>query len=129
MSGNHQRSNDLDLTQKTDLVLVRQLIAPSSSKKFVLGADFQIGNWTVPAGFTTDLASVPFGLRNVVSRFDGIEAATLHDWFYRRGRLPRHMADEIFFTMLEGAVPNWKRRLMYWAVRLGGRFAYNCAPS
>lgn len=115
----------MDLTQKTDLVLVRRLKALRSSHKFVLGADFQVGDWTVPEGFATDLTSVPLGMRNLVSRFDGIEAAVLHDWFYRTARVQRKQADEIFFTMLEGAVPGWKRRLMYWGVRLGGWLSYN----
>ena len=43
------------LEQKTDLILVRKLKAPTSSKQFFLGADFLVGSWVIPRGFDTDL--------------------------------------------------------------------------
>jgi len=115
---------EIDLTQKTDLVLRRCREAPRSSCQFVLGEHFQVGDFDVPVGFDTDLASVPIGARNLISRLDGIEAAVLHDWLYRTGNVKRKKADEIFFVLLEGAVPTWKRYAMYWAVRVGGKGSY-----
>ena len=111
--------------QKTDLHLVRYLKAPHKSCMFVLGADYVVGDWTVPKGFTTDLASVPVGLRNIVSQLNGIEAAVLHDWMYETKSVPRAEADYTFFLMLEGAVGPVKRHLMYWAVRIGGGWIYD----
>jgi len=115
---------EIDLTQKTDLVLRRRREAPRNSVKFILGDNFIVGDFTVPIGFDTDLASVPIGMRNLVSRLDGIEAAIVHDWLYRTGLVNRKEADDIFFELLKGSVPSWKRWAMWLGVRLGGQFSY-----
>ena len=79
---------------------------------------------TVPAGFTTDLASVPAAARWFVS-VTGLwnRAAVLHDWGYENG-IPgasQKDVDQMFRDwMAELGVPAVKRVPMYLAVRAFG---------
>ncbi len=112
------------IEQKSDLILVRKLATPPSSPRFVLCAPFLRGDWIVPAGFDTDLASIPRIFQPFISKLEGVEAAVLHDWFYRFKVVPRAQADRIFLEAMEGAVPWWKRRVMWLGVRAGGWLSY-----
>ncbi|MBC6572515.1 DUF1353 domain-containing protein [Escherichia coli] len=82
----------------------------------------------VPAGFITDLASVP-RIFWVLLPPDGryAKAAIIHDYLYDNALRTKKEADRIF---LEGmkvlGVPKWKRLVMYCAVRLFGRGTYRC---
>jgi hypothetical protein len=77
----------------------------------------------VPAGFVTDLATVPrmpfvFLLTGDTSR----EASALHDWLYTAPHpVDRATADKVLreASAVTG-VPAWRRTLMYWGVRLFG---------
>jgi hypothetical protein len=86
---------------------------------------------TVPAGFPTDLASVPrlpvvYSLCGNVAR----RAAVVHDYLYTSGRAPRHVADAVF---LEASavigVAGWRRWLMWAGVRIGGASHYAPGPA
>ena len=116
---------EIDLTQKTDLVLRRRREAPKKGCQFILGDIFVVGNWTVPVGFQTDLVSVPAIARMFVSKLDGVEASCLHDWHYSTKTVRRKTADRIFLEMLKGVVPEYKRWAMYAALRAGGWYAWN----
>lgn len=76
----------------------------------------------IPAGFQTDLASVPrlpivFTLCGATSN----EAACLHDWLYSAQPVDRAKADAVLREASEcTGVPGWRRNLMYWGVRLFG---------
>lgn len=96
----------------------------------------------VPAGFTSDLASVPRLLWVVISPFDLGAAVVPHDWIYAHGgRVPagswqigtgsgwadderawtRRETDRLFGRMMrEVGVPRVRRRSAYLAVRLFG---------
>lgn len=76
----------------------------------------------IPAGFLTDLASIPRGFRWLITGHDGTrKPAVVHDWLYRNTIGTRKGADLIFRAgMRETGVPAWKRELAYRAVRLGG---------
>lgn len=80
----------------------------------------------VPAGFTTDFASVPQIFWNFEPPLgDAGKAAVVHDYLYSTrglgGRLSRAQADGIFREALRTlGVPAWKRTLLWAAVRLGG---------
>jgi hypothetical protein len=85
------------------------------------------GRIEAPAGFRTDLASIPRLFRNLPA-FDPNGAsrrpAVIHDWLYssRVGyRYGRDFADSFLRTALlaEGA-GIWAARAFYWAVRVGG---------
>lgn len=80
---------------------------------------------TVPAGFATDLASVPrlpgayllFG--NKARR-----AAILHDWLYAN-HWPREWADSMFYAAMANEVNKATAWAMWAAVRMGGASYYN----
>jgi hypothetical protein len=81
----------------------------------------------VPAGFTTDLASVPrIPLAFLLTGGTSSEAAVVHDYAYARAIVPRDVADQVF---KEAAVvsgePAWRATLMWAGVRLGGWMAWN----
>ena len=84
----------------------------------------------VAAGFVTDFASIPRFARMVIPKLGRYnKAAVIHDAMYQRStNLPipnRRTADEVFLAgMVALGVAPWKRRLMYWAVRLGGWAAW-----
>ncbi|HAF4828314.1 TPA: DUF1353 domain-containing protein [Salmonella enterica] len=80
----------------------------------------------VPAGFVTDLASVPRIFWTFLPP-DGkyAKAAIIHDYLYDNALRTKREADRIFLDgMTVLGVPRWKRTIMYWAVRLFGRGKY-----
>ncbi len=101
------------------------------------------GILSVPAGFNTDLASVPRLFWNILLPFGAYEeAAVAHDWLYRNagrvevieGQQPRPTlfsrvgADAIFLAgMVECEVPIWQRMAIYRAVRLFGASSFRKA--
>lgn len=81
---------------------------------------------TVPEGFITDFASTPKALYSIFPPV-GIynKAAMVHDFLYS-GECPlkieRAQADLFFLqAMAVLKVPKWKRKLMYFAVKLFGK--------
>lgn len=74
----------------------------------------------VPAGYVTDLASIP---QAMLSLFGEIaqEPAVPHDFAYSTGCMPRAVADAMLreACLLTG-VPAWKAKLIYLGVRVGG---------
>jgi hypothetical protein len=77
---------------------------------------------TVPAGFRTDLASVPrLPLIYWLCGGRANKPATLHDYLYSTGLVPRAIADAIFLeAMAAVGVPRVYRLLMWAGVRVGG---------
>ena len=77
---------------------------------------------TVPAGFITDLASVPWPASMMIpksGRFN--EAAVVHDYLYHCQMFTRAKSDAIFREAMKDLGVNWfKRGTMYNAVRVGG---------
>lgn len=76
----------------------------------------------IPAGFVTDLASIPALLRPVFDRMDASRLpAVLHDWLYCAQTTSRSDADSLFLEALERAGVGFVRRwAMYAGVRAGG---------
>lgn len=88
---------------------------------------------SVPIGFVTDLASIPRPFRNIFSvNGNHREAAVLHDWgYFRQGAvtdglvLSRSEVDALFLQAMErSGIGLFKRKAMYYAVRLGGFIAW-----
>lgn len=85
-----------------------------------------------PAGFETDLASIPRIVRPLFP-VHGLHtrAAVIHDWLYRDQRIggqwiKRSDADWIFYEAMRGMGVSWaKARAMYYAVRSGGWVFWN----
>lgn len=82
--------------------------------------------FTVPAGFRTDLASIPQLAQAVIGRWERhAPAAVLHDWLYAAQPVDRRDADRLFAEALFAAgVPLWKRAAMWMAVRAAGGRAW-----
>ena len=81
---------------------------------------------TVPFGFITDFASVPRIFWSVLPP-DGeyTQAAVLHDYMYNEKLYERKICDDIFLeAMTVLKVPGWKRRIIYYAVRMFGGFCF-----
>jgi hypothetical protein len=79
----------------------------------------------VPAGFKTDLASIPKALRSVISVVDNhMAAAVVHDYLYRSKegkKRGRKFSDNLFLRIMEEmGVNKVKRTAMHWGVRAGG---------
>ena len=91
---------------------------------------------TVPAGYTTDFASIKvlhnaflFVLFALVSGY-GNYAATVHDWLYEHGSLTRNEADAVLYRALRAeGVARWRAWLMWAGVRIGGAKQYNSTPT
>ena len=84
-------------------------------------------NITIPAGFTTDGASIPDWLQNIFDPFepDYLTAAVIHDYLYYTKQVSRKEADKIFLeVMLEMGTSFWKAHIFYLAVRVFGRAYY-----
>lgn len=81
---------------------------------------------TVPANFTTDFASVPRGLWNILPKMGPWDkASVIHDFLYQTGSVPKATADAIFSEAMSiSGVPTWKRWTMYLAVSFGGGRAW-----
>lgn len=83
----------------------------------------------VPAGFVTDLASVPripvaFLLTGAIAH----KAAVVHDMLYTTHEVPKDMADAVFREAAKACgVYGWKAWLMYQGVRFGGGGSWNAA--
>ncbi|MOA12474.1 hypothetical protein D3C78_1324690 [compost metagenome] len=80
----------------------------------------------VPAGYRTDLASVPRIAWSLVPRDEEAarRASVLHDYLYTdlTARFTRQEADRIFHdALLEDGMPRALAWLLWCAVRVGGR--------
>lgn len=81
----------------------------------------------VPAGFITDLASVPRIMWSFLPP-DGkyAKAAIVHDYLYDNGLRTKKQADLIFLDAMRVlGVPRWKRTIMYLAVNYFGKGSYD----
>lgn len=81
----------------------------------------------VPKGTKTDFASVPRIFWSILPP-DGIytQSAVLHDYLYQKQVRPKYEADYIFLeSMLVLGVPEWKAKIMYWAVDKFGQSSWD----
>lgn len=97
-----------------------EIVEPFGYKSTLLGILIK-----VPAGFLTDLASVPRVAQNAIQKDEGnLEAAVIHDYLYSRlCQIPatREDADRCFLeAMTVAGVGPVKRGLMFHAVRWFG---------
>jgi hypothetical protein len=78
--------------------------------------------FTVPAGFITDLASVPrIPIAYLLAGGTSNEASVVHDFIYSTHPVARATADAVLkeASLLTG-VPKWRAWLMWAGVRVGG---------
>jgi hypothetical protein len=86
-----------------------------------------IGTATVPAGFVTDLASIPRPFWALLPKWDGYGGpAIVHDFLYSSQHTTRYIADQWILSGMEDMkVGPIKRYAIYSAVRLFGGFAWS----
>lgn len=80
----------------------------------------------VPAGFVTDLASIP-RLPFVYLILNGLadEAGVVHDYLYSIGMFSRALSDKVLYeACLVTGVATWKASAIYAGVRVGGASHY-----
>ncbi|MFC7515109.1 DUF1353 domain-containing protein [Herbaspirillum sp. GCM10030257] len=78
--------------------------------------------FVVPAGFETDLASVP-RLPLAYMLFGGVgdAAAVVHDYLYTTQKVSRKMADNVLAEAMKvSGVAGWRRGPMWFGVRMFG---------
>lgn len=82
---------------------------------------------SVPAGFVTDLASIPRLFHSLIPvNGPHSPAAIIHDYLYNVQDRPRSAADAIFLEAMKTCGVGWiKRSAMYSAVRSGGWLHWN----
>lgn len=93
----------------------------------VYQSDVAKQTFTVPAGFVTDLASVPrLPVVYLLAGDTSSEAAVVHDYLYSTRCVPRDVADAVLreASAVTG-VPAWRRFMMWAGVRIGGASHYN----
>ena len=95
-------------------------------KPLVYESDVAKQTFTVPAGFQTDLASVPrLPVVYLLTGDTARSAAVVHDWLYSSRLVTRKMADAVLREASEvSGVPAWRRWLMWAGVRVGGSSHY-----
>lgn len=95
---------------------------------WVLHEDLVFGDIRVPAGFTTDFASVPrLPFAWLIAGGVGNRAAVIHDYLYRTTphTHTRAQADDVFYdALLACGVEPWRAYLMWAAVRCCGWTSY-----
>lgn len=81
---------------------------------------------TVPVGFVTDFASIPWVIWSWLPSWGKYgKAAVIHDYIYQTHCRTRDEADRIFYeAMLVSGTKPWKARLMYSAVSITGWLAW-----
>ena len=105
-----------------------------------IGVECPAHRITCKKGFTTDLASVPRGIWQLIAPWDIARAAIIHDLLYLRIRqyrakhpedmksinLAKKAADDVFLMAMKDAspeVPSWKINAAYYAVVTCGRWS------
>ena len=86
---------------------------------------------TVPAGFRSDGASIPWPLRFLAGHPFGscLRSAVIHDWIYSRNLGTRRKADRVMFTAMGVEGVSMFRRCIIWAaIRVGGWRAWRTSP-
>ena len=105
-------------------------LLPHERFRLAEGFEYHVGSYPsdevihVEKGFVTDLASIPRIFWPILPPH-GLygKAAVLHDWCYRHHYRTKDFADRLFLeAMTVLGVPLWKRRIMYLAVKLFGRW-------
>lgn len=86
----------------------------------------------VPAGFISDGATIPPILWPIIGHpmANYAQGAFLHDILYRDKVYSRKRCDEIFLeSMVVLEIALWKRKIIYWGLRVGGWYSWNKGKS
>ena len=127
-----QRPKSFDRVDRIKRV-VGQALLRGDDELWILGAPLVVVidgiRYEVPKGFTTDGASIPKIGQWLTGWTKWGEpqrwGAIVHDWFYCDDAIAKSFADQAFRAVLAAAGANtWQREVMYLAVVIGGKKAY-----
>lgn len=103
------------------------LLTPIGKERWMVTSSWTAHGVTIPSGFRTDLASIPWWAGWLLKRNDiaWIVAGVIHDYAYRTKTETRLEADRKLrqVAKLEG-VPSFHYNVVYIAVRLFGKSAW-----
>jgi len=112
------------------MFLNKLVLESISDSKYILKDDLvaQVDGkyYTVPKGFITDLASVPYPLNKWIKSDNSkyLKSAVMHDFFYV-SQMDRKKADDLFLLLMESEnTPRRYKYSFYLAVRLFGWIRY-----
>ena len=87
---------------------------------------------TVPKGYITDLASIPWIAQCIIPKLGKQNrSSVVHDYLYEVGsingkKITREIADKIYFGLMKSRkVSAWNRHIQYRALRMFGFIAWN----
>jgi hypothetical protein len=109
-----------------DLFSALDMTPLPNGKHWRLNKEFPVLSFVVPAGFVTDLASVPRVFWFIAPRWGKHgPAAILHDYLYRTGEVDRRTADNRFADVMDLCnVHPIFADAMFFAVRIFGFHAW-----
>ena len=99
-----------------------------SDHDFRYQSDVAKRTFTVPVGFYTDFESMPRWVPMLYALLGDIahQPAVVHDWLYYAAITDRKMADDVLYEAMELiGVPNYKRHMIWFGLRIGGWAAWN----
>lgn len=98
----------------------------TSPKEWVVTRDHTYKGHTVPAGFITDLASIPWIVQFLFLNDETRKAAVHHDESYCNNKMSREDCDNMLLSFLRAdGVGKLHSRLIWLGVRIGGWLHYN----
>ena len=100
-----------------DFMLLKKLVFIDSEGK----------EWITPAGFVSDLSSIPRWLRWAVPKTILGKAPFLHDLNYRQNpyKITRKKADQLYYQgAIDEGMKKWRAGVLYRGLRLGGWFSW-----
>jgi len=94
--------------------------------RYYVGEENSVEYIDVPKGFITDFYSVPQIFQSIVPKTGkGNQASVLHDYLYTNHLYTQKRSDDIFLEAMTVLGMNVVQRyVIYYAVRLFGKFAY-----
>lgn len=111
-------------------ILTPLTLQPLPDRLWLVVNDFKVvmdtmGPICVPAGFKTDLSSIPRCLWWESTPSDYPEAGTVHDYLYANNKVPQATADAVYRELLTFLDAGKTRGfLRYYALRMFGHIAY-----
>lgn len=97
-----------------------------TSFEYHVGTSYSWDVIKVPAGFVTDLTSIPrFFWTILPPHGQYAKAAIIHDYLYTNAIGSKKYADDVFFeAMTILGVARWRKHVIYYAVKIFGKGNY-----
>ena len=110
-----------------EVITSKPKLSPILDGKWELLEDWSILEHVIPAGFVSDLDSIP-RIPVIHAMFKGRTriAALYHDYLYATGVVDRRTADRLFYDVMKAeGVLERHRKVIYRVIRIAGWFRWN----